>query len=80
MRSQFQRVTQGITVGRQAMKQQKRVTASPGDRQDTDMLSMYDQPPPPSTHTCSDLQATHHIGSVIFQTVPQGKTTLWDMF
>lgn len=31
-------------------------------------------PCPIHTHTCSDLlQATRHIGSVIFQTVPQGK-------
>lgn len=37
--------------GKTAMRQQKHVTASPGDRQDTEMLSMYDQPLPPSTHT-----------------------------
>lgn len=41
----------GHHSGKTAMRQQKHVTASPGDRQDTEMLSMYDQPlPHPHTH------------------------------
>lgn len=43
-------------------------------RRHRDAQHVWPAPAPIHTHTCSDLlQVTHHVGSVIFQTVPQGR-------